>query len=515
MQKVVQVSEPVQAQTKATLPSSKQQDKFQSLLLQGQAQTAQPEKQQGQAPGDEATTSDQAVDQGQPEQAQEVAAEQNPQNEQQAEQIQTPTAGIDFVVGRTDLPQAAGEPQLAHQPAPAPTTETHSVAAVPSGMNEQTLPVQLDPLAQETAPVDLQEVTSQPVSANGATVPQAETKGAITSPKASQLTATVESSQPIEPVHTNEMPLTADKQVLPQAAGSTTTTEDTQAQVPEGQAATIRPGPQLQQASPRETTNTTAEQAVEPTAIQASATKVTPSLDEMATDSMPAPKPQLEVATQVKVQAVPTNTFTQTAAAVGTLDLSQIQPGTLSSQQSSKASSFETLITTANSAASETVTTQAAQKLESILSPVVKQGIAAGQPQNQQLVFKLQPANLGEMKIVVKTNQHSAQLQFEVQNDAVKDMLEGVTRKLDQILTQLQAEPKGTEQSMVQAAGKMTASQSLGTLGEQGTAQRELFQQGQEQRRYSQNRRPTARIVSEEPITKEEQDNHSTISLLV
>ncbi|MCI1953959.1 MAG: flagellar hook-length control protein FliK [Ligilactobacillus acidipiscis] len=158
---------------------------------------------------------------------------------------------------------------------------------------------------------------------------------------------------------------------------------------------------------------------------------------------------------------------------------------------------------------------QVVRNLQKALTPVVEKSLLSSKGNTQSIVFNLKPANLGEMKVVVKTNEQAVSLEFEVQNSTARDMLQKITHKLEQIMEQLQLDP--TSKTLKQTETVRQTAETSELFGEQrdGPASDFMQNEQEQQRRFARSRKMRTQVVSEEHLPGEEQIKHGTISLLV
>ncbi|HJE97290.1 MAG TPA: flagellar hook-length control protein FliK [Ligilactobacillus acidipiscis] len=158
---------------------------------------------------------------------------------------------------------------------------------------------------------------------------------------------------------------------------------------------------------------------------------------------------------------------------------------------------------------------QVVRNLQKALTPVVEKSLLSSKGNTQSIVFNLKPANLGEMKVAVKTNEQAVSLEFEVQNSTARDMLQKITHKLEQIMEQLQLDPTSKTLKQVETVRQTAETSEL--LGEQrdGPAGDFMQNEQEQQRRFARSHKTRTQVVSEEHLPGEEQIKHGTISLLV
>lgn len=158
---------------------------------------------------------------------------------------------------------------------------------------------------------------------------------------------------------------------------------------------------------------------------------------------------------------------------------------------------------------------QVVRNLQKALTPVVEKSLLSSKGNTQSIVFNLKPANLGEMKVAVKTNEQAVSLEFEVQNSTARDMLQKITHKLEQIMEQLQLDPTSKTLKQVETVRQTAETSEL--LGEQrdGPAGDFMQNEQEQQRRFARSHKTRTQVVSEEHFPGEEQIKHGTISLLV
>ena len=158
---------------------------------------------------------------------------------------------------------------------------------------------------------------------------------------------------------------------------------------------------------------------------------------------------------------------------------------------------------------------QVVRNLQKALTPVVERSLLSSKGNTQSIVFNLKPANLGEMKVVVKTNEQAVSLEFEVQNSTARDMLQKITHKLEQIMEQLQLDP--TSKTLKQTETVRQTAETSELFGEQrdGPASDFMQNEQEQQRRFARSHKTRTQVVSEEHLPGEEQIKHGTISLLV
>lgn len=158
---------------------------------------------------------------------------------------------------------------------------------------------------------------------------------------------------------------------------------------------------------------------------------------------------------------------------------------------------------------------QVVRNLQKALTPVVEKSLLSSKGNTQSIVFNLKPANLGEMKVAVKTNEQAVSLEFEVQNSTARDMLQKITHKLEQIMEQLQLDP--TTKTLKQVETVRQTAETSELLGEQrdGPAGDFMQNEQEQQRRFARSHKTRTQVVSEEHLPGEEQIKHGTISLLV
>lgn len=158
---------------------------------------------------------------------------------------------------------------------------------------------------------------------------------------------------------------------------------------------------------------------------------------------------------------------------------------------------------------------QVVRNLQKALTPVVEKSLLSSKGNTQSIVFNLKPANLGEMKVAVKTNEQAVSLEFEVQNSTARDMLQKITHKLEQIMEQLQLDPTTKTLKQVETVRRTAETSEL--LGEQrdGPAGDFMQNEQEQQRRFARSHKTRTQVVSEEHLPGEEQIKHGTISLLV
>ncbi|WP_270333704.1 flagellar hook-length control protein FliK [Ligilactobacillus acidipiscis] len=183
------------------------------------------------------------------------------------------------------------------------------------------------------------------------------------------------------------------------------------------------------------------------------------------------------------------------------------QKGTMSMQTQTDASQKITTLTKP--------VEQVVRNLQKALTPVVEKSLLSSKGNTQSIVFNLKPANLGEMKVAVKTNEQAVSLEFEVQNSTARDMLQKITHKLEQIMEQLQLDP--TSKTLKQAETVRQTAETSELFGEQrdGPASDFMQNEQEQQRRFARSRKMRTQVVSEEHLPGEEQIKHGTISLLV
>ncbi|GAW64788.1 flagellar hook-length control protein FliK [Ligilactobacillus acidipiscis DSM 15836] len=158
---------------------------------------------------------------------------------------------------------------------------------------------------------------------------------------------------------------------------------------------------------------------------------------------------------------------------------------------------------------------QVVRNLQKALTPVVEKSLLSSKGNTQSIVFNLKPANLGEMKVAVKTNEQAVSLEFEVQNSTARDMLQKSTHKLEQIMEQLQLDP--TTKTLKQVETVRQTAETSELLGEQrdGPAGDFMQNEQEQQGRFARSHKTRTQVVSEEHLPGEEQIKHGTISLLV
>lgn len=156
---------------------------------------------------------------------------------------------------------------------------------------------------------------------------------------------------------------------------------------------------------------------------------------------------------------------------------------------------------------------QVVRSLQKSLFPVVEKSFVFSKGATTKVVFNLKPANLGEMRVLVKTDQRSVNLKFEVQDSTVCDMLQKITHKLDQIMEHLQFEVpvKTVKQSEV---GRQTV-ENAELFDEQQDA--DEFMQGEhaQQRKFARARKLRAQVVPDDHLPVEDRSGPGTISMLV
>jgi len=233
-------------------------------------------------------------------------------------------------------------------------------------------------------------------------------------------------------------------------------------------------------------------------------------------EAIPELKPNVEVKSTVSLNNVQFAESEQQIQTVDQLDLSKLAQLNTPLSTVNKIPARTTVIKTEQNVQQLTKPIElAAKSLQKSISPLVEKSVLSSKGNTQSMVFNLKPANLGEMKVVVKTNEQAVSLQFEVQNSTARDMLQKITYKLDQIMEQLQFDPSAKENKQVDAIRPTTARAELASE-QSGAGTDDFMQNSQEQqRRFARSRKTRQPVVTQEHPKDEEQIHHGSVSMLV